>query len=144
MKLVSWTFFIPTTCKQYVFDTHYIDAIMAAMASQITSLLIVYSTIYSGTDQRKYQSSALWGEFTSDQWIPHTRASNTGNVSIWWRHHVYAIPYSTYDFVVVVADMKYVTTSESNIMLYSIIDEWIKYIYSFCSNFRLWSVLQKT
>ena len=28
------------------------------MASQITSLTIVYSTVYSGTDQRKHQSSA--------------------------------------------------------------------------------------
>ena len=31
---------------------------MSAMASEITSLKIVYSTIYSGADQRKYQSSA--------------------------------------------------------------------------------------
>ena len=31
---------------------------MGAMASQITSLAIVYSTIYSGADQRKHQSSA--------------------------------------------------------------------------------------
>ena len=29
------------------------------MASQITSLTIVYSTVYSGADQRKHQSSAL-------------------------------------------------------------------------------------
>ena len=31
---------------------------MSAMASQITSLTIVYWTIYSGADQRKHQSSA--------------------------------------------------------------------------------------
>ena len=31
---------------------------MSAMATQITSLTIVYLTIYSGADQRKYQSSA--------------------------------------------------------------------------------------
>ena len=31
---------------------------MGAMASQITSLTSVYSTVYSGTDQRKHQSSA--------------------------------------------------------------------------------------
>ena len=31
---------------------------MSTMASQITSLTIVYSTIYSGADQRKHQSSA--------------------------------------------------------------------------------------
>ena len=30
---------------------------MGAMASQITSLTIVYSTVYSGADQRKHQSS---------------------------------------------------------------------------------------
>ena len=31
---------------------------MDTMASQITSLTIVYSTVYSGADQRKHQSSA--------------------------------------------------------------------------------------
>ena len=38
--------------------SHYSDVIMGAMASQITSLTIVYSTVYSGADQRKLQSSA--------------------------------------------------------------------------------------
>ena len=38
--------------------THYGDVIMGMMASQITSLTIVYSTVYSGADQRKHQSSA--------------------------------------------------------------------------------------
>ena len=37
---------------------HHSDVIMSVMASQITSVRIVYSTIYSGTDQRKHQSSA--------------------------------------------------------------------------------------
>ena len=37
---------------------HYNGVTMSAMASQITSLTIVYSTIYSGADQRKHQSSA--------------------------------------------------------------------------------------
>ena len=37
---------------------HYNDVMMSAMASQITSLTIVYSTVYSGADQRKHQSSA--------------------------------------------------------------------------------------
>ena len=35
--------------------THYSDVITSAMASQITSLTIVYSTIHSGSDQRKHQ-----------------------------------------------------------------------------------------
>ena len=37
---------------------HYIDVIMGLMVSQITNLTIVYSTVYSGADQRKHQSSA--------------------------------------------------------------------------------------
>ena len=37
---------------------HYSDVVMGTMASQIISLTIVYSTNYSGADQRKHQSSA--------------------------------------------------------------------------------------
>ena len=62
---------------------------MSPMASQITSLTIVYTSAYSSADQRKHQNSAslafvreiLTGEF------PAQRASNAENVSIWWRHH---------------------------------------------------------
>ena len=46
-------------------SSHYNDVIMSAMMSQITSLKIVYSAVYSGADQRKHQSSAslafVWG-----------------------------------------------------------------------------------
>ena len=45
---------------------HYGDVIMNAMASQITSLTIVYSTVYSDADQRKHQRSA---SLTFVQWI---------------------------------------------------------------------------
>ena len=37
---------------------HYDDVIMTMLASQITSLTIVYSIVYSGVNQRKHQSSA--------------------------------------------------------------------------------------
>ena len=37
---------------------HCNDVIMGAMASHISSLTIVFSTVYSGADQRKHQSSA--------------------------------------------------------------------------------------
>ena len=37
---------------------HYCDVIMGAMAFQITSLTIVYLTVYSEADQRKHKSSA--------------------------------------------------------------------------------------
>ena len=44
---------------------HYDDVIMGEIASQITSLTIVYSAVYSGADQSKHQSSAslafVWG-----------------------------------------------------------------------------------
>ena len=45
--------------------THYCDVIMDVMASQITSLAIVYSNVHSDVDQRKHDSSAsmafVWG-----------------------------------------------------------------------------------
>ena len=37
---------------------HYDDVIMTMLASQITSLMVVYSIVYSGVNQRKHQSSA--------------------------------------------------------------------------------------
>ena len=68
---------------------HYNDVIMSAMASQITGVLIVYSTVCLGVDQRKHQSSAsLAFEQEIHQWpVNSQRASNAENVSIWWRHH---------------------------------------------------------
>ena len=54
---------------------HYADVIMGPIASQITSLTIVYSIVYSDADQRKHQSSAslafVWG-IHRDRWIPRT------------------------------------------------------------------------
>ena len=73
---------------------HYSDVIMSVIASQITSLTIVYLTVNSGADQRKHQSSAsvayVWG-IAGDRW---QRASNAENVSIWWRHHGSLITWS--------------------------------------------------
>ena len=54
---------------------YYGDVIMGGMASQITSLTIVYSTIYSDADQRKHQSSAslafVWGIHRGPVNSPH-------------------------------------------------------------------------
>ena len=44
--------------QQNVFSPHYIDVLMGAIESQIPSLTIVYSTVYSGADQRRHESSA--------------------------------------------------------------------------------------
>ena len=45
--------------------SHFNDVIMGATASQIPSLMLVYSTVYSGADQGRHQSSAslafVWG-----------------------------------------------------------------------------------
>ena len=38
---------------------HWSEAIMSTMASRITSITIAYSTVYSGADQWKHQSSVL-------------------------------------------------------------------------------------
>ena len=45
---------------------HYSDVIMSMMASQITNVSIIYSTVCSGADQRKQAPChwPLWGEFT--------------------------------------------------------------------------------
>ena len=70
---------------------HYIDVIMTTMASQSTSLTVVYSTVYSDIDHKKHQSSASLAFVRGihrDRWIPRTKASYAENVSIWWRHHV--------------------------------------------------------
>ena len=59
------------------FHYHYDDVIMAAIASQITSLTTVYSTVYSDADQRKHQSSTslafVWGTHRGPVNSPHKR-----------------------------------------------------------------------
>ena len=60
---------------------------MGTMASQTTSLTIIYSNVYSGADQRKRQSFRVTGicagnsPVTSE--LPTQMTSNAGNVSIW-------------------------------------------------------------
>ena len=60
---------------------HYDDVTMSLMASQITSLTVVYSIVYSDADQRKHQSSAslafVWG-IHRDRWIPRTNGQLRG------------------------------------------------------------------
>ena len=55
--------------------THYYDVIMGEIASQITSLTVVYSAVYSGSDQSKHQSSAslasVWGIHRGPVNSPH-------------------------------------------------------------------------
>ena len=71
---------------------HCSDVIMGAMASQITSLMIAYSTVYSGANQRKHQGSAslvfVWGNHRSPVNSTHKWPVTRKNVSIWWHHHM--------------------------------------------------------
>ena len=63
------------------FHTHYIDVIMTTMASQITSLTVVYSIVYSIADQRTHQSSASLAFVRGihrDRWIPRTKGELRG------------------------------------------------------------------
>ena len=68
-------------CLRYMDCYHYDDVTMSLMASQITSLTIVYPTVYSGVDQREHQSSASlafvrgihWGLVNSPHKWPVTR-----------------------------------------------------------------------
>ena len=86
LRVRCWQFFMPQS------RTHYNDVTMSALAFQITSLTIVYSTVYSRRRSKKTSklrvtglcvgNSPVTGEF------PAQRASNAENVSIWWRHHV--------------------------------------------------------
>ena len=63
---------------------------MSVMASEITGISIVCSTVCSGTDQRKHQSSVSLAFVREIHWwpvdSPHKRAGYE-NVSIWWLHH---------------------------------------------------------
>ena len=60
---------------------HHSDLTMGVMASQITSVSIVYSTVGSASDQRKHQklrvtAMAFVGRFTGDRWFPRTEAND--------------------------------------------------------------------
>ena len=59
-----------------IMTTHYNDVIIGAIASQIASLAIVYSTVYSGWDHRKYKISASLAFVCGihrDRWIPRRK-----------------------------------------------------------------------
>ena len=60
--LINWTCGLTEWSEQLIYmhaeKWHYNDVIMGAIASQITSLTIVYPIVYSDADQWKHQSSA--------------------------------------------------------------------------------------
>ena len=63
-SIITWLLHMSYTSKLHIWcsetqqDWHYSNVIMSAMASQITSLMVVFSTVYPGADQIKHQSFA--------------------------------------------------------------------------------------
>ena len=88
------------------YDDHYGDVIMGAISSLITSLTIVYSTVYSDADRKKTSkllgTGLCVGNSPGTGEFPAQMASNAENVSIWWRHHamrVCSMPKTEYDLI---------------------------------------------
>ena len=95
---------------------------MGAMASQITSLSIVYSTVYLDVGEKNNNTKAprhwpLCGEFTGHRWIPHTNGQERGKLFYlktsscdsqdkeWYQHYT-----SIYMIMVLCSD-KFILTS---------------------------------
>ena len=63
---------------------------MTTMASQFTSLTVIYSTVYSDADKKKTSKLRDTGLCVGSSPGPvnsHKGHSYVENVSIWWRHH---------------------------------------------------------
>ena len=77
MELWCFLYLCPNNNGAKNWNVHHSDLIMGAIVSQITSLTIVYSTVYSDADQRKHQSSAslafVWGIHRGPVNSPHKR-----------------------------------------------------------------------
>ena len=86
-----------TRCSQC--RQHYSDVIMSAMASQITGISTVYTTVCLGADKRKHQSSVSLAFVRGiHRWpvdSPSQRTSDAEKVSIWWHHHALSDPMMT-------------------------------------------------
>ena len=72
MTQIEWSVWIHVWKREQL---HYNDVIMGTIASQITSLTIVYSTVYPVADQRKHWSSSslafVWGIHREPVNSPH-------------------------------------------------------------------------
>ena len=88
---MNYMYMAVVTLFIFVLLIHYNDVIMSAMASQVTSLKIVYSTVYSKRISKKTSKLSVTGLCEGNSPVtgkfPAQRASNAENISIWWRHH---------------------------------------------------------
>ena len=85
----------------HVLLQHCSAVIMGAVASQITNPIIVYSTVYSGSDQRRHQSPASlafvreihrWPVNSRHKWLVTRKMKN---VFIWWYYYDNEIVFGT-------------------------------------------------
>ena len=87
LSTVLWALHKPEWWKMW---THYNDVIMSVMASQIASLTIVYSTVYSRCRSKKTSKLSVTGLCEGNSLVtgefPAQSASNAEYVSMWWRH----------------------------------------------------------
>ena len=67
---------------------HYNDVIMGTIASEITSVSVIFLIVSTGTDQSSESLAFVdqWGLLGTGE-FPAQMASNAGNVPIWWHHH---------------------------------------------------------
>ena len=94
VRVASLTLVQSCDCPIITDVTHYIDVKRPRWRLKSPEFAIVYSSVYSGADQRKHQSSAslvFVRGIHRDREFPAQRASNAENVSIWWRHHAWRI-----------------------------------------------------
>ena len=79
----------------HIFLCHYNDIIMSAMASQFTSLTIVYSIVCSRRRSKKASKLCVTGLCAGNSPVtgefPAQRASNAEDDSVWWSHHVFVL-----------------------------------------------------
>ena len=87
IKKITWK---TASLKKNIF-CHYNGVILSAMASHITSITIVYLTVYSGADRKRTSKLRVTGLCEGNSPVtvefPVQRARNAENFSIWWRHH---------------------------------------------------------
>ena len=94
-KISTETSFLYCCLLSAQVHSHYSDVVISAMTSQITSLTLFCSTVYSERRSKKTSklrvtglcegNSPVTGEF------PAQKASNEEKVSIWWRHYPVAV-----------------------------------------------------
>ena len=76
-------------------DEHHSDVIMDVMASEITNLTIVCSTVTFRRRSKKTPKHRVTGLCVGNSQVtgelPAKMASNAENVSIWWRHHEHSV-----------------------------------------------------